>query len=50
MTPEIISVLAAFAPVFTRPTWNNIHTLIDWRHSLSGSKAYHEYFTCYGLK
>ncbi|BCA93672.1 hypothetical protein TUM19329_34900 [Legionella antarctica] len=27
MTPEIISVLAAFAPLFTRPTWNNINTL-----------------------
>ena len=27
MTPEIISVLAAFAPIFTRPTWKNINTL-----------------------
>ena len=28
MTPEIISVLAAFAPLFTRPTWKNINTLL----------------------
>jgi len=28
MTPEIISVLTAFAPVFTRPTWKNINTLL----------------------
>ena len=28
MTHEIISVLAAFAPLFTRPTWKNINTLI----------------------
>ena len=28
MTPEIISVLATFAPLFTRPTWKNINTLI----------------------
>ena len=28
MTSEIISVLAAFAPLFTRPTWKNINTLL----------------------
>ena len=28
MTPEIISVLAAFTPIFTRPTWKNINTLL----------------------
>lgn len=28
MTHEIISVLAAFAPLFTRPTWKNINTLL----------------------
>ena len=28
MTPEIISVLATFAPLFTRPTWKNINTLL----------------------
>ena len=28
MTPEIISVLTTFAPVFTRPTWKNINTLL----------------------
>jgi hypothetical protein len=28
MTPEIISVVAAFAPLFTRPTWKNINTLL----------------------
>ena len=28
MTPEIISVLAAFAPLFTRPSWKNINTLL----------------------
>lgn len=28
MTHEIISDLAAFAPLFTRPTWKNINTLI----------------------
>lgn len=28
MTPEIISVLAVFAPLFTRPTWENINTLL----------------------
>ena len=28
MTPEIISVLAVFTPLFTRPTWKNINTLI----------------------
>ena len=27
MTPEIISVLAAFAPLFTRPSWKYINTL-----------------------
>lgn len=27
MTHEIISVLSAFAPLFTRPTWKNINTL-----------------------
>lgn len=27
MTKEIISVLAVLAPLFTRPTWNNINTL-----------------------
>ena len=28
MTPEIISVLAVFAPLFTRPTWKNINMLL----------------------
>ena len=28
MTHEIISVLAAFSPLFTRPTWKNINTLL----------------------
>lgn len=28
MTHEIIAVLDAFAPLFTRPTWKNINTLI----------------------
>ena len=28
MTLEIISVVAAFAPLFTRPTWKNINTLL----------------------
>ena len=28
MTPEIISALTAFAPLFTRPTWKNINTLL----------------------
>ena len=28
MTPEIISVLTVFAPLFTRPTWKNINTLL----------------------
>jgi len=28
MTPEIISVLSAFAPLFTKPTWKNINTLL----------------------
>ena len=28
MTPEIISVLTAFAPLFTRPTWKNMNTLL----------------------
>lgn len=28
MTNEIISVLAEFAPLFTRPTWKNINTLL----------------------
>ena len=27
MTPEIISVLAVFSPLFTRPTWKNLNTL-----------------------
>jgi hypothetical protein len=28
MTPEIISVLTVLAPLFTRPTWKNINTLL----------------------
>ena len=28
MTHEIISVLAVFAPIFTRPTWKNMNTLL----------------------
>lgn len=28
MTAEMISVLTAFTPLFTRPTWKNINTLL----------------------